>query len=179
MNNIFTATNSQKILDFLVQNPGKEYLSTEIQGGTRASKAGTNFALRDLIKAGLAKREKRGKFYLYSLDFSSPMIKQVKVLKAVISLSPLIKKIRKQAKKVILYGSTSRGEDTKDSDIDLFVVTNMPEGVENVIKKQAIGKRIQLTMKTPLQYVEMETTDSIFYKEIERGIVLWESKDEF
>ncbi len=179
MKNILIATNSQKILDFLAQNPGKEYLSREIQKTTKVSKAGTNLALRNLVKTKFIKREKRGKFYLYSLAFNSPVIKQLKVLKTVISLSNLIKKVKHQAKKVILYGSTSRGEDTKDSDIDLFVVTNMPEGVEKVLEKQAIGKRIQLTMRTPLKYVEMETTDPTFYKEIERGIVLWESKDEF
>jgi predicted nucleotidyltransferase len=66
----------------------------------------------------------------------------------------------------------------KDSDIDLFVVTNMPEEVERIIKTGVIGKRIQLTMRTPLKYVEMETTDSTFYKEIERGIILWEARDE-
>ena len=178
MNSIFTATNSQKILDFMVQNPGKEYLSREIQDATGVSKAGTNLALRDLVKAKFVKKQERGKVYLYSIDFNSPVIKQLKILKTVISLSLLIKKIQNQSKKVILYGSTSRGEDTKDSDIDLFVVTNMPQEVESIIKTETMAKRIQLIMRTPLKYVEMETIDATFYNEVERGIVLWESKDE-
>lgn len=178
MKNILMATNSQKTLDFLLQNPGKEYLSREIQEATKVSKAGTNFALRDLVEAGAAKKEKRGKFYLYSVEPPHPVIKQLKVLKTVISLSPLIKKIKGCAKKVILYGSSSRGEDTADSDIDLFVVTNSLEKVESLIKNKVGGKRIQLTMRTPLKYVEMETTDPVFNKEVEIGIVLWESRDE-
>ena len=175
MENILIATNSQKILAFLAQNPGREYLAKEIQEATKISKAGTNLALRDLVKAKFVKRQERGRVYLYSVDFSSPVIRQLKVLRSVISLSSLINEIKSQAKKVILYGSTSRGEDTKDSDIDLFVVTNMPEEVEGAIKK---GKKIQLTMRTPLKYVEMERTDPTFYNEIERGVVLWEAKDE-
>ena len=178
MNKILIATNSQKILAFLVEKPGKEFLSKEIQKATRISKAGTNFALKDLVKTKLVKRERKGKFYLYSIDFTSPVAKQLKVLKTIVSLSPLIKKVRNLTNKIILYGSKSRGEDTEDSDIDLFIVTNKPEEVETIIKKGKIGKNIQLTMKTPLKYVEMETTNPIFYKEVEIGIVLWESKDE-
>jgi len=178
VNKILIATNSQKILSFLVENPGTEFLSKEIQKATKISKAGTNFALNDLVKAKLVKREKRGKVYLYSIDSTSPVTKQLKVLKTIVSLSPLIKKVRNFAKMIILYGSKSRGEDTKDSDIDLFIVTNKPKEVETTIKEEKMSKKIQLTIKTPLKYVEMETTNPTFYKEVERGITLWESKDE-
>jgi predicted nucleotidyltransferase len=65
----------------------------------------------------------------------------LKVLKTVLSLSGLIRKIKKQTRKVILYGSTSRGEDTKDSDIDLFMVTNTPEEIEKRIKRGVAGKK--------------------------------------
>jgi hypothetical protein len=41
------------------------------------------------------------------------VIKQLKILRTIISLSPLVKKFKKQARKIILYESTSRGEDTK------------------------------------------------------------------
>ncbi|MBU1487449.1 hypothetical protein KKH56_05310 [bacterium] len=47
-----------------------------------------------------------------------------------------------------------------------------------MIKAETMAKRIQLTMRTPLKYVEMGTTDPTFYNEVERGIVLWESRDE-
>lgn len=176
MDKIFIATNSQKILNFLAQNPGREYLSREIQKATGVSKAGTNLALNCLFKGKLIKREKRGKFYLYSAEFSSPVIKQFKVLRTVLMLSNLINKLKKCAHKIILYGSRSRGEDTADSDIDLFVVTNMPQEVERIVKKQAIGKRVRLVMRTPLKYIEMETADPAFYNEVERGMALWESR---
>jgi len=172
---ILTATSHQKVLDFLIQNPGKEYLAREIQRVTKISKAGTNFALRDLVKTTLIKREKKGKVYLYTVDFKHSVIKQLKVLRSVISVSSLMKKLSKESKKIILYGSSSRGENTKDSDIDLFVVSNVPEAIKRIVDG---NKKIQLTIKTPLQYVEMETKEPNFYREVERGIVLWEAKDE-
>jgi predicted nucleotidyltransferase len=178
MKKILFATNPQKILEFLIQNPGEEYLSREIQIAIKISKAGTNFALNDLVSAGFIRRKKRGKTYFYAVNFEHPLIKQLKVLKVIIFLNPLLKKIRNKSQKIILYGSSSRGENTKDSDIDLFVVTNSLPEVEKIVRNSSKGKIIQLIAKTPLKYIEMEKTDPIFYAEIERGIVLWEAKDE-
>ena len=178
MKKIIFTTNPQKILEFLIQTPGEEYLSREIQIAVKISKAGTNFALNDLVKAGFIRRKKRGKMYLYAVNFDQPIIKQLKILKVIILLNPLLKKIRNKSQKIILYGSSSRGENTKDSDIDLFVVTNSLPEVEKIVRNSSKGKIIQLIVRTPLKYIEMEKTDPIFYAEIERGIVLWEAKDE-
>lgn len=178
MRRILVATNPQKILDFLLQNTGRQYLSSEIQKATRVSKAGTNFALRDLGKTGVLSKERRGKFYLYSLDFNHRVVKQLKVLRTVIALSRLLKKLARETKRIILYGSSSRGEDTKDSDIDLFVVANAPDVVTEIVEANPMARKIQLTVRTPLKYVEMEKTDPTFSGEVERGIVLWESTDE-
>jgi len=178
MEKILFTTNSQKILEFLIQAPGEEYLSREIQIAVKISKAGTNFALNDLVKAGFIRRKKRGKMYLYVVNFEHPLIKQLKVLKVIMFLEPLLKRMRNKSQKIILYGSSSRGENTKDSDIDLFVVTNAFQEIEKIIKNSSKGKIIQLIARTPLKYIEMEKTDPIFYAEIERGIVLWEAKDE-
>ena len=178
MKKILFTTNPQKILEFLIQTSGEEYLSKEVQIATKISKAGTNFALNDLVRTGFVRREKRGKMYLYAVNFDHPVIKQLKILKLIMFLDPLLKKIRRKSQKIILYGSSSRGENTKDSDIDLFVVTNAFQEVEKIVKNSSKGEVIQLIIRTPLKYVEMGKTDPTFYIEIERGIVLWEAKDE-
>ena len=49
MKKILFTTNPQKILEFLIQTPGEECLSREIQVATKISKAGTNFALNDKV----------------------------------------------------------------------------------------------------------------------------------
>jgi len=178
MKRILIATNAQKILDLLIRDPGRQYLSREVQDATKKSKAGTNLALGQLVRAGLLKKEKRGKVHLYSVDFNHPVVKQLKVLRTVLSLSRLTRKLSRVTRKIVLYGSSSRGEDTKDSDLDLLVVTNATEAAREVVEKDAMANRIQLTMRTPLEYAEMERTDPTFHTEVERGIVLWESRDE-
>lgn len=178
MKKVLIATNQQKVLDFLIQHPGNEFLEKEIQKATKISKAGVNFVLRDLVKIELVKKQKRGKISFYSIAFDHPIVKQLKVLKTLVDLEPLMKKIKKLSKKIILYGSRSRGEDTSESDIDLFIVTNNYNLVSEAMKKNKLSKRIKLIIRSPLEYVEIENTDPTFYKEVEQGMTLWESKDE-
>ncbi|MGB2765031.1 MAG: nucleotidyltransferase domain-containing protein [Candidatus Aminicenantaceae bacterium] len=179
MRKILIATNQQKVLDFLIQYPGNEFLEKEIQKATKISKSGVNFALKDLVKIELVKKQKRGKISFYSITFDHPIVKQLKVLKTLVNLEPLMKKIKKLSKKIILYGSCSRGENTIKSDIDLFIVTNNSNLISKAMEKNKLSKMVRLNVRSPLEYVEMEKTDPTFYKEVELGITLWELKDEF
>ncbi len=178
MKEILFKTNSQKVIEYLIQKPGKEFLSKEIQIATKMSKAGANFALNDLVKANLVNRQQKGKTYLYTINDENPVVKQLKILRTIMNLMPLIKKLKQKSSKIILYGSSSRGEDTEDSDIDLFIVTNLIEDIEKIMQRNKHYKKVQPIIRKPLKYIEMEKTDPTFYLEIEKGIVLWEAKDE-
>ena len=178
MRKILIATNRQKVLDFLIRYPGNEFLEKEIQKATKISKSGTNFALRDLVKTRLVKKQKRGKISFYSITFDHPIVKQLKVLETLVNLEPLMEKVKELSKKIVLYGSCSRGENTSESDIDLFIVTNNSNLIRGAMKKNKKSEKIKLIVRSPLEYIEMEKTDPTFYKEVELGITLWESKDE-
>jgi predicted nucleotidyltransferase len=178
MKEILFKTNPQKVIEYLIQKPGKEFLSKEIQIATKMSKAGANFALNDLAKANLVNSQQKGKTYLYTINDENPVVKQLKILRTIMNLMPLIKKLKQKSSKIILYGSSSRGEDTEDSDIDLFIVTNLIEDIEKIVQRNKHYKKVQPIIRKPLKYIEMEKTDPTFYQEIEKGIVLWEAKDE-
>ncbi len=178
MKNIIFKTNSQKIIEYLIKKPGYKFLSKEIQIATRISKAGANFALLDLVKTRLINREKKGNVYLYTIDDEHPVVKQLKILQNIIDLIPLLHRMKHKANKIILYGSTSTGENTEESDIDLFVVTNQVEEIGRLIEKNSLRSKIQLIIRSSLQYTEMEKTDPHFYQQVERGIILWEAKNE-
>lgn len=171
------ATNAQKILDFLLRHPGRQFLASEIQKAIKISKGGVNLSLRELAAEGLVKREKRGKIFLYSVDHAQPVIKQLRVLKNIELLNPAVNKIRGLSEKIILFGSSARGEDTPKSDIDLFVLTDSPEEVEGILKKRKLSRGLQLIIRTPVAFTEMEKKEPVFFEEISRGITLWESKE--
>ena len=177
MNKTLVATNTQKILDFLIQRPGHEFLASEIQKAVKISKGGVNLSLRELAREKMVRREKKGKVFLYSVDHTQPIIKQLKVLKNIELLNSLVNKIKELSEKIILFGSCARGEDIPKSDIDLFVLTNSPKEIEEVFKKYKLFKRFQLIIKTPVVFAEMEKKEPVFFEEISRGITLWEVKE--
>lgn len=176
MQNVIVATNSQKALDFLIKNPGKQFTANEVQRGVKISKAGINVALRKLVKEKLVFREKKDKIFLYRVDQDNPVIKQLKVLQTVMILQPLIIKIKDYSEKVVLFGSCARGEDLPDSDIDLFVLTNAREETKSILENFSLKKKLQPIIRSPLQFSEMETKEPVFFEEIVRGITLRERK---
>jgi len=56
--NILVATNPQKVLNFLLDHPEKEFVEKEIQKTVKISKSGTNYALRELLRAKFLFRNK-------------------------------------------------------------------------------------------------------------------------
>ncbi len=175
---IFTETNTLKILGYLVEHPGREFIEKEIQKATSISKGGVNSALRELAQKKLVQRKRRGRMYLYTTRVSNPFIRQLKVLKNIAQLWPLVKRIRTVSQEIILFGSWSRGENLKDSDIDLCVLTNSAEEVEQIVKKSSLRNKLQLIIRTPTGLAELEKQDPVFFKEIDRGLVLF-SKESY
>jgi len=171
------STNAQKILDFLIQNPGTQFIANDIQKATKISRAGVNFALRQLTKEKLIFREKKATIYLYAADHQNQIIKQLKVLRITILLQPLIHKLKTLAQKVVLFGSCAHGEDIPDSDIDLFIMTNNTEKVRGIVEAHKVNKKIQAIIRTSLQFVEMEKKEPVFFEEINRGILFWEARE--
>ena len=169
-------SNCQKILSFLIRNPDKEYFDREVSKLTGVSRAGTNFALRDLAKAGLILREKRGKMYFYKASSANIIIKYIKILQNITFLFPLIEKLKKSSLRIVLYGSAAKGENTDESDIDIFIMSRDPDKVEKVIFRDKLREKIQYVIRTPNDFIKSKKMNSIFYKEVEKGIVLWETK---
>ncbi len=177
-NDIFIPSNSLRALSFLADHPGREFLGSEIQGATSLSRAGVYLALRELVARGLADKKERGRFHLYSVGPAHPLVRQFKVLKNIVLLEPLLSLLRLSSIKVILFGSASRGEDSSSSDIDIFVLTRAPEIISEHISSFFLGRTIQSVIIVPAQWPDFRKKNSVFWGEIDRGIVLWEETDE-
>lgn len=169
-------TNCQKVLLFLIQHSDKEFFDRQVSRLIGISKAGANFALRDLVKTGLILREKRGRMFFYRVSSGNTVIKHLKILQNIISFYSLIEKIKSLSLKIVLYGSASKGENTDESDIDIFIMTREPEEVKKIIFKDKMRKEIQYVANTPNEFIKLKKENPIFFKEIGNGIVLWQAK---
>jgi len=161
----------QKVLNFIIENPQVDYLAPELQKQIKISKAGINLALKSLIKQALVSCKKRGKTFLYSMNFEDPEIKELKKLNNIKKLKSFVKQLSRYSVKIVLFGSAGRGENFKDSDIDLFILTRTPKRIKNFL----IGKqKLQTIVKTPLEYISFEKDNPVLMREINNGIVLWQ-----
>ena len=174
--NILIATNAQKILCFLINHSIRDFLEIEIQKATKISKSGINYALRDLISTDFLFRTKRGKTFFYTLNHKNPIIKQLKVIETIRQINGLLKKIKPLSSRIILFGSSGRGEDTADSDRDLLIISRNKGLVLEQIKKFKSRRKIQSIIYTNLNFIEKEKTDPVFYQQVNKGIVLWEGR---
>jgi len=169
--NIFTNTSYQKILKFLSDSPNKSFFEKEISDKIRLSRGGTNNALKKLRKTDLIKAEKKGKIFFYSANLENPVIKIWKIFNNVVKVYPLIKNAKKFSEKIVLFGSMAEGINISESDIDLLVITHSPDMVR---KKINSNRKIQLIIRTPLEFIEMKSKDPVFFEEVNKGIILWE-----
>jgi predicted nucleotidyltransferase len=174
---IFGTTNSLKVLSHLAEHPGKEFLSSEVQKAISISRAGVYIAFGELTRQNLVSKVKKGNQLFYSIIYDDSAIKQFKILKNVLALRPLVSKLKPLSKKIILYGSTSRGENDPASDIDLFILSHEPEEAKKIIASIKTRQKIQSVIKTPSDIANFKDREKTYYAEVDRGIILWEKKE--
>ncbi len=174
---VFGATNSLNVLSYLAENPGKEFLCSEIQKATSISRAGAYIALGELVRQNLVSKAKKGKILFYSIMYDDSAIKQFKVLRNVIALRPLVTKLKSLSKKIVLYGSTGRGENDPSSDIDLFILSQEPEAVKKAMASIKTRQNVQSVIKTASELADFREKEKTYYAEVDRGIVLWDKKE--
>lgn len=176
--NPLITTNAQKVLHSLLDHPIGELLESEIQKATKISKSGINYALRDLVSADFLSRTKRGKAFFYTLKHQNLIVKQLKIIGTITQLNNLLKKLKSLASKIILFGSSSRGENTIDSDIDLLILSRNKDLVLEQIKRFNSKRKIQSIIYSNLNFIEKKKTDPVFYEQVIQGIALWEGEED-
>ena len=165
--------NCQKIIIFLGSYPEREFFSKEIAGKLDISLGGTHNTLKYLVKEKIIEVEQRGNMKFYRINDKNPIVKQLKTTAVIEKLLPLINKIKNTCEEIILFGSASRGEQTQNSDIDLFVLTHTPEDAKKNISKYQKKIPVKPIIKTPNQWSELEIKEPEFYKEVKQGIKLF------
>jgi len=164
--------NCQKIAVFLGSYPERSFFSKEIAEKLNISLGGTHNALKYLAKEKIIKAEQRGNMKFYQIDNENPLVKQLKTTAVIEKLLPFVDKIKRNCKEIILFGSAARGEQTADSDIDLFILTHDPECVKKEFAECKQKMLFSPIIKTPNQWSELEIKEPEFYNEVKRGTKL-------
>ncbi len=174
MKTLNLSKNEEKIINFLADNSGEDFFSLEIAKKNRISVGGAYYALKNLERKGFISLKEEGRMKFYQIDTKSQLVKQYRIMVLLYSLRGFIKKIKKNCVDLILFGSGSRGEYDKESDVDLLVITRDKEGITEILENYKTDEKynIKLIIKNPTTWHELEGNDKEFYQEVLKGIKL-------
>lgn len=165
------------VLNRLTLDPeGKGFVS-QIGRDIGRSKGEVSKAVKELKQCGLVRTELAGRNMICSIDRRSPVFAQLRRAFNLLEIMPRVAALRKCSEKIVLFGSCAQGTDTSKSDIDLLVVTrNRPEA-HKAAQRIKGPRRLQWVIKTPQEYVILNSKEPVFAEELSRGILLWEVPD--
>ena len=162
----------KKILTFLGGHPERAFYTQEVAKSTRCSKASASGILVAFSKKNIVFRDVRGHMKFYRINPKHVEVKRWKIDVALNALRRLTAQMARYAQTIILFGSASRGEQTFNSDIDVFVLTNNKPEVQRIITKSRRRVKINVITKTPSEWAAMEVREPEFYQQIKSGITI-------
>ncbi|MFH0798180.1 MAG: nucleotidyltransferase domain-containing protein [Candidatus Woesearchaeota archaeon] len=166
------------VLEFFLDDPMKEHYVREVVREAKVSLGSANKILKMLTDQGLLTQESKGRMLIYRLNLKEPAVRQFKILVNILALKDLVDKVKNYSNKIVLFGSCSQGNDVKESDIDLMVITQEKEPARRAISKfnQTSQRKIAPITVSINEYVLLKKEDKPLYENIERGVTLWETE---
>lgn len=167
-----------KVLSLFMDNPYEKYYLREAARLLKISPMTLKRSLDLLLKNKLLVKEASKNQILYSANMQNPAFRHIKISR---SLSMLLQKdivelIKKKVpgiSAIILYGSYAKGEETKDSDVDMLVIAPVKKNISGEIA-EIIGKDVNMSFFSPAEWSRQAKTNRAFYLDvITEGIILY------
>ena len=162
-----------QILTFLARHPEQEFYMREIAQSINKSVGGTHKTLKSLQTMNFITEKKSGRNIYYRVNPTNPSVKNFKIFMTTTELNHFINDLKGISEKIILFGSCSIGDDTADSDIDLFILSHDPEQIKIYLHKKRSERTVQAVIVNASELVKLKEHDKAFYHEINKGITLW------
>lgn len=165
-----------KILTLLSLHSQEALYEREICKRTGLAVGTVNQVLRELEKAGVVGVVRKGRMNFYRASDSLPLIRQHRIWDNLLKAQILVQKLKPFCSRIILFGSCAAGLDTHESDFDIAMVSETPaEKLRKIIDQdQNLSEIIKPVIYTLSGYASLSKEDAVFYKEIQKGIVLYE-----
>ncbi len=175
---LFNKTNI-KIVKLLCENPLDEFYEREIAKEAGVSVGSANRILRELLSIGIVSKREKGRLHFYKINMNEPIVRQMKILFNITELGELIKNLKPFSVKIMLFGSAAEGNDTKDSDLDLFLLVEDKEKARTEIAnaRKKIERKISPIIMERNEYIKLKTKDKVFYDNINKGIILFDENE--
>jgi len=164
------------VFELFLSDPMQEYHEREVVRRTRVSKGSANKILRLLAGLGFLTRQTRGRMVLYRLNHREAVVRQFKIMVSVYALKKLTDRMKQECRRIVLFGSCAQGTDTKDSDVDLFILTSSKNSVMRKVREfnRTSDRKVASILVDTNEFTKLKREDKPLYENVQRGIVLWE-----
>lgn len=167
-----------KVLSLFMDNPYEKYYLREAARILKISPMTLKRSLGFLLKNNLILKEKSKNQILYSANIQNPAFRHIKISR---SLSVLMQKgivefIKEKVpgvSSIILYGSYAKGEETKDSDMDILIIASGKINISGELSS-LLRRDVNLSLFSPAEWSRQAKTNRAFYLDvITEGMVLY------
>ncbi len=166
-----------RILDYLTASAESKGFISQIARDIGISKGEVSKAVKFLKSCGLVDSEQNGRNMVCRVDRRLPVFARLRTAFNLIEIMPKTAVLKKCADKIVLFGSCAQGTDTANSDIDILVVTHDKIKTDKAARAIKLSRPVQWVIKTPQEYVVLNSKEKVFAGEISQGIVLWEAHE--
>jgi len=170
-----TSKAKRSLLKLFLTNPERQFYTRETARLTGEPLNAVRRELGYLEKAGLLRSHKEGNLKYFEVVKEFPLYPELKkIIYATIGIGDYLSNRLKDAASVelaFIYGSVAKDEETKKSDIDLFVVGEVEEEeLQKLVSaiEREISREINYTLMTKREFDERIKRGEPFLKRIEK-----------
>lgn len=179
--NLFPSKSFVDILCMFVMHPQEEFYQTMIAKSTECAIVQVQRALKRLESAGLINKSKSGNRIYYRANQEHPAFEDIKraLLKTVLFGETLKKALKPKESKIafsFIYGSTAKGTESKQSDIDLFVIGDVKlRDISTILGSlgNEIGREINISAYSQKDFEKKIKEGNNFIKEVISSPKVW------
>ena len=161
-------------LIFLGRHYRNSYYVRELAKILSISNGAASGQLRALEEFGFVTSERRGRTLLFRASISHPIVREAKIFATLLELSLLIASGQSGIVRMILFGSCAVGEDSEESDIDLYIETTDRPAAKTLISRCEldVSRKISPIIVTPDEALQIRTRDRPLFERIQTGKIL-------
>ena len=177
-----------ELLKILALNPESTFNINELSRRAGFSLRGVEKELKNLLSGGILTREVTGNQHRYRLDPLCPINREIKgIIIKTVGIAELVKQalrsVEQKIHRAFIYGSFASGDYGNESDVDLFIVTELP-GIKLAEllgpAQNEIGRSINISQFTSTEYNQRKEQGDHFLTQVLKGpkIIILGHKDE-
>jgi predicted nucleotidyltransferase len=166
-----------KVLSHFFENPFEDFYLRELARLLKISPMTVKRALEVLVKDGLIIREEKKNQILYranmenfafrfaKISYNLSLLDKNNIVEYLLNQNPGISSI-------VLYGSFAKGENDKNSDLDILVIST-PKNIDTKTLSKRLKIDVNIMNFTSTQWTKQAKTNRAFYLDvITEGVVL-------